>query len=214
MDEARTIAFKLADGFGYFQRLCHVCGAVTETTMVLVTTGDGLRMCETCLEERDFDDRLRNFALRLERQAAQTRAMIDRIEAPSFAAWKRAMADFDAECEREERAAGHGDQVDEIEAVTIDDLRARYVDQSNWRRNEQGFPYIELFGRVIAIYPVSADDWTWMIYRGGPEPLAWLADPDRLHGVGMGESDARDEAWKAFQADLEKLEGPILDDWF
>jgi hypothetical protein len=103
----------------------------------------------------------------------------------------------------------------ETETFTLDDLRARYADPCNWRRNEQGFPYIELFGRVIAIYPWT-DGWTWMIYRGGSEPLAWLVDPGRLYadGVSANENAARDEAWKAFQADLEKLEGPIPDDWF
>jgi hypothetical protein len=101
---------------------------------------------------------------------------------------------------------------DDVESVTLDDLRTRYVDPSNWRRNEQGFPYIELFGRVIAIYP-WADGWTWMIYRGARAPLAWLMDSARLYadGVSANESAARDEAWKAFQADLEKL---TPDDWF
>jgi hypothetical protein len=114
-------------------------------------------------------------------------------EAPSFAEWELAMAADNAEQDASD--------------VTIDDLRTRYVDQSNWRRNEQGFPYIEIAGRIIALYPVSAEDWMWMIYHGGAEPLAWLEDPGRLYaeGVGMGEHDARDEAWKAFRADLERL---------
>jgi hypothetical protein len=215
MDEARTtdkIVFRLVRTNVLTRWRCDVCGGRTEKVPILCESGDDWRICERCLSCRDFDAQLESHARALEADAARTRGLIGRIEAPSFAEWELAIAEDDAERERVARACVN--EPDEIETVAIDDLRARYLDQSNWRRNEQGFPYIELFRRVIALYPVGFDDWTWMIYRGGSEPLAWLADPDRLHGVGRGESDARAEAWKAFQADLEKLEGPIPDDWF
>jgi hypothetical protein len=214
-ETTEKIVFRLVRTNVFTRWPCHICGGETEKVPILCESGGetkvGLRICERCLSCRDFDAHLESHAQALEAQAAQTRALIGRIEAPSFAEWKQAMADDDADWERVALACVNEPDDD----VSIDDLRTRYVDQSNWRRNEQDFPYIEIAGRVVALYP-WAEGWTWMIYRGGPEPLAWLADPARLYadGVSDGESDARDDAWKAFRADLEKLKDPIGDNWF
>jgi hypothetical protein len=103
---------------------CHICGGETEKVSILCESGDdlrvGLRICESCLSCRDFDAHLEGYAQALEAEAARTRALIGRIEAPSFAEWEKATAEDAAEWEREERAAGRGAQVDAINAALVD----------------------------------------------------------------------------------------------
>ena len=90
--------------------------------------------------------------------------------------------------------------------VSLEALWDRYVDESNWRENEQGFPHIEIGGRVVVVYPWDTDGWAWMIYRGEPQPLAWMADADRLYADGAYacESDARFDAWEALVAPVDE----------
>ena len=105
MDETKTtdkIVFRLVRTNVLTRWRCHICGGVTEKAPILCESGgaDGVRICERCLSSRDFDAQLESHAQSLEAEAAQTRAMIGRIEAPSFAQWEQAMADDNAERER------------------------------------------------------------------------------------------------------------------
>jgi hypothetical protein len=78
------ITFKLIENNAFIHWPCDVCGGSTEKAPILAETDDGLRMCERCLEFRDFDAALQAHAIRLEREAAELRGMIGRIEAPTL----------------------------------------------------------------------------------------------------------------------------------
>lgn len=54
------------------------------------TEGDfeGLLICQTCLKEGNFDERLEARAARLDASAAKVRQLRGRIVAPSYEAWK------------------------------------------------------------------------------------------------------------------------------
>ena len=54
------------------------------------TEGDfeGLLICQTCLKEGNFDERLEAQAARLDASAAKVRQLRGRIVAPSYEAWK------------------------------------------------------------------------------------------------------------------------------
>lgn len=72
---------------------CHVCGDCTEKVAVLAEVKDGeyagLRVCETCIEAGDIDARLAAHADTIEARAASLRALIGRLQVPSFAEWQR-----------------------------------------------------------------------------------------------------------------------------
>ena len=68
---------------------CHVCGGHTEkvSTLAEVRVGnyEGFRVCERCIESRDFDNKLRETADRYTKQADDLRALIGRLEVPTAA---------------------------------------------------------------------------------------------------------------------------------
>ncbi len=82
---------------------CHVCGGRTEKDEILAEgeqnlPADGLpgreyrivRVCDQCLkgaEGRSIDQRLELYARGLEAEAKLTRAMIGRLQVPSYEAW-------------------------------------------------------------------------------------------------------------------------------
>lgn len=96
---------------------CHVCGGTTEKDSVLAEgeqdmPSDGLpgrkyrtvRVCHECLRGDgglSIDQRLENFALRLEAEAALTRAMIGKLQVPSYAEWEAACRVHGEALERE-----------------------------------------------------------------------------------------------------------------
>lgn len=83
---------------------CHVCGGHTEKVSILaeVTEGEykGFRVCETCLETRDFDKKLVETAERLEQQSVELRELVGRLEVPSYAEWHQREFDDDIEVMR------------------------------------------------------------------------------------------------------------------
>jgi len=103
MDKQTTdkIAFRLARTNGFTRWPCHICGGETGNDMVLCEAASPfsdhgtLRICPQCLQCRDFDHRLEQHAQGLASQAAAIRSLIGRIEAPSFAEWKREEAATD-----------------------------------------------------------------------------------------------------------------------
>ncbi len=77
---------------------CHVCGGRTEKDPVLAEGKKDLpnneyrvvRVCDQCLkgaEGRSIDQRLELYARGLEAEAKLTRAMIGRLQVPSYEAW-------------------------------------------------------------------------------------------------------------------------------
>ena len=82
----------------YTRYPCTVCGGRTEKVNVLTeatpwetaTEDVVIRVCETCLEEGNIDERLKQHAHRLEADAALARELIGQIKVPSHAEWQAA----------------------------------------------------------------------------------------------------------------------------
>src|ERR1700722_13080191 len=96
------ISFRLIRTSGFFTRWpCHICGGETGNDAVLGEAASPfsdhgtLRICPQCLQCRNFDHLLEQHAQGLASQAAAIRSLIGRIEAPSFAEWKREEAATD-----------------------------------------------------------------------------------------------------------------------
>jgi hypothetical protein len=78
---------------------CHVCGGRTEKDEILAEGKQDLpnneyrivRVCDQCLRGADglwIDKRLESYARFLDTEAEITRALIGRLEVPTFAEWK------------------------------------------------------------------------------------------------------------------------------
>ena len=83
---------------------CHVCGGRTEKDEVLAEGRQDLpnneyrivRVCDQCLRGADglsIDKRLESYARWLEAEADFTRALIGRLEVPTFAEWEAAQGE-------------------------------------------------------------------------------------------------------------------------
>ena len=102
---------------------CHVCGGHTEKDPILAEgvqdlgpSDDGtgrwwrtVRVCDQCLrgdEGLSIDKRLEKFARWLDTEAEITRAMIGKLQVPSYIEWEAACRKHDEEYERMLIAAG------------------------------------------------------------------------------------------------------------
>jgi hypothetical protein len=75
----------------FFSRFpCHVCGGRTERVSVHAIGPEGLQVCETCLKAGDIDDRLKQYADRLDEMASLTRELIGRLQVPTYQQWATA----------------------------------------------------------------------------------------------------------------------------
>ena len=89
---------------------CHICGGRTEKDPVLAEgvqdlgpSDDGkgcdyrtVRVCDQCLKGAEgvsIDQRLENFARWLDAEAELTRALIGKLQVPSYAEWKAAQGE-------------------------------------------------------------------------------------------------------------------------
>jgi hypothetical protein len=125
------VAFRLVRTDVFTRRPCDICSGETDGHALLCEANSPfsdhgtLHMCPKCLQLRNFDLRLEQRAQGLTSQATAVRSLIGRIEAPSYAEWKQALAPYDAanaEWEQSMRAAGRGDEVGEGEVlVWLDD---------------------------------------------------------------------------------------------
>ena len=74
---------------------CHVCSGHTDKYTVLAEVQggeyDGFRVCDRCIRNRDFDDKLQERAASLEAQAAKLRSLSGRLSVPSFRDWEMAL---------------------------------------------------------------------------------------------------------------------------
>lgn len=89
-----------------YQRLsCTVCGGWTEKYCIKAENprdvSPRIRVCETCLEAGDIDDRLMDHAEALEALAIETRALVGLLKVPTFAEWKAANEKAEAEVAEE-----------------------------------------------------------------------------------------------------------------
>jgi hypothetical protein len=74
---------------------CHICGGHTDKCEVLCETKSGpfdnyTRICENCLKERNFDERLKKEVQEVRALADKLETMVGRIEAPTFEQWEEA----------------------------------------------------------------------------------------------------------------------------
>ena len=75
--------FKLTETNVLVDYPCDMCGGIADSA-ILCESEDGMRICEHCLKERDFDDKLQSRADRLEEQARKLPALIGQINPPSY----------------------------------------------------------------------------------------------------------------------------------
>jgi len=85
-----TIEFKLVNSASLTRHHCHVCGGCTEKVSIHCMSDEGLRICESCLESRDFDSLIQKQICRLEVSAVALRDLIGEIDAPTFEEWEAA----------------------------------------------------------------------------------------------------------------------------
>lgn len=89
---------------GYRRLPCTVCGGWTEKYRIKAENprdvSPRIRVCETCLEAGDIDDRLADHAEALETLAIETRALVGLLKVPTFAEWKTANKEADAAYEK------------------------------------------------------------------------------------------------------------------
>ena len=80
---------------------CHVCGGHTDKVSILAEVTDGpyagFRVCESCIQTRDFDAKLHMRAEKLGHQASDLRDLIDSLEVPTFAEWVQRVFETDIE---------------------------------------------------------------------------------------------------------------------
>jgi hypothetical protein len=131
---------------------CTVCGGCTEKVVVLAEGSDHddafhdstVRVCETCLEHGNIDQRLEDHAARLVDYAAAIRALKGRLQVPTYAEWCDEveksdrdaaeamgydMARYDAE-----RAAYKRGRADKAAGKTLHDIPPEYRQKA--RRHE------------------------------------------------------------------------------
>ena len=134
---------------------CGVCEGKAKSASVVAVSNDGLRICATCLEAGNVDERLEARALRLEQRAAALRSRIGRLSLPSFAEYTAANERVEAASERREvaqfaRCSVGPDSVaadEEFDRVLTDDAvfatwRARFESWQKYEDEKQQLAYI------------------------------------------------------------------------
>lgn len=109
MSETPTNPFRINLVRSSYHRLpCTVCGGRTEKYCIKAENprdvSPRIRVCETCLEDGNIDDRLADHAEALEALAIETRALVGLLKVPTFAEWQAANEEAEslAAQEREE----------------------------------------------------------------------------------------------------------------
>ena len=88
----------------FTRHACHCCGGHTEKVAILaeVRSGphEGFRVCETCIETRDFEVKMLAYATTLERQAQELRGLVGRLDVPTHAEYLAADKAFERKCRK------------------------------------------------------------------------------------------------------------------
>ena len=83
----------------FARRHCHVCGGLTDKDPIIAEgeaeNGGTVRVCDRCLKAGNINARLEEHAAALEKEAAERRALIGRLQVPTWEEWKRAWATAD-----------------------------------------------------------------------------------------------------------------------
>jgi aconitase B len=105
----KRIKIDLVEGRG-IRLSCHVCGGCTEKGDVLAEgrddDGDTIRVCETCLKAGDIDARLeqhaKNLVLGACAYAEEIRALIGRLQVPTYQEYQDKIKQLEYEYEIEQ----------------------------------------------------------------------------------------------------------------
>ncbi len=107
------------------RRECHVCGGFAQMP-ILCEAANGMRICESCLETRDFDEQLSSRATELEDMARELRGLVGKIDAPTYEEWKKAERRHDAAVQRlHADNAWSCDEAKDVEHDMNDETKAR-----------------------------------------------------------------------------------------
>ena len=112
------IEIKLVEAFGLRRRPCTVCGGYTEKVPILAESKTGERVCESCLEAGNIDERLEQHARALDEAAVRVRSLIGRLSVPTYAEWQARYEQYEREW-REDYKKATGEKIEmesEIEA--------------------------------------------------------------------------------------------------
>jgi len=99
--QVEKIKFQLTTTNVHTRWPCHICGGHTEKGSILCECEVVkephkrlLRICEFCLQagKGKVNARLQSHIAQLEEEAAYLRSLTDRLEFPTYAAWKKAVA--------------------------------------------------------------------------------------------------------------------------
>ena len=126
---------------------CHVCGRYTEKVPVLAEVQggehDGFRVCEKCIRNGDFDERLQQYAADLEAQAAELRSIGNRLSVPSYRDWEMALLNHESgyvlEVIPKNAAKEAARTLDYCQMLTREEVAKAYgvtvadVEKQNWR---------------------------------------------------------------------------------
>ena len=143
----QPVEVQLVKSFMLTRWPCHVCGGHTDKLPVLAEVQggehDGFRVCETCIRNRDFDEKLHQSAERLEAQAAELRSLGGRLRVPSYREWEAAMLNSDAgymlEVMPKNAAIEAGRGFESYETLTREQIAKAYgvtvadAEKANWR---------------------------------------------------------------------------------
>ena len=109
-----SIEIELVEAFGLRRRPCTVCGGYTEKVPILAESKTGERVCESCLEAGNIDERLEQHARALDEAAVRVRSLIGRLSVPTYAEWQARYEQYEREwVEEYEKATGENIGVNE-----------------------------------------------------------------------------------------------------
>ena len=109
-----TIEVELVESNVLTRWPCTACGGCTEKVPILAESKTGERVCESCLEAGNIDERLEQHARTLDDAAVRVRSLIGRLSVPTYAEWQARYEQYEREwVEEYEKATG--EKIKEIE---------------------------------------------------------------------------------------------------
>ena len=114
------IEVKLRETNFFTRYPCTICGGCTEKVAILAESDriseidDCIRVCETCLERRNFDETLEARAQSLEAWAVYLRSLKGGLKVPTFAEWCKAEREHEVRSHIEIDGIGRDEAEDKV----------------------------------------------------------------------------------------------------
>jgi hypothetical protein len=103
----QRIKVELVESSSLAEWPCHVCGRMRDKAPILaeVRKGEfkGFRVCGTCIKKRNFDQKLLEHAGRLEKFGQKLRALIGRLDVPTFKEYRAKVREYNKEWRKEHK---------------------------------------------------------------------------------------------------------------